>query len=89
MTYSPPQPTYSPDAPTYKRLRRSRTDRMLAGVCGGFARYFGIDPVAARVLFVLLTFVTGGALLVAYLAFWVLMPEEPVAGAWPPATPPA
>jgi phage shock protein C len=83
MTYSPPQPTY-------KQLRRSRTDRMLGGVCGGFARYLGIDPVVARVLFVLLTFVTGGALVIGYLIFWILMPEEPAAGTWPttPATPP-
>ncbi len=82
MTYSPTQTT------PYKQLRRSRTDKMLGGVCGGFARYFGIDPVAARVLFVLLAFVSGGALVLAYLAFWILMPEEPVAGAWPTATPP-
>ena len=54
-----------------------RTDRMLGGVCGGFARYLGIDPVVARVLFVLLTFVTGGALVIGYLIFWILMPEEP------------
>ncbi len=74
----------------YKPLRRSRTDRMLAGVCGGFARYLGIDPVAARILYVLLTIVTGGALLVAYFIFWIVMPEEPVATpTWPTDTPPA
>jgi len=35
---------------SYKPLRRSRTDKILAGVCGGFARYLGIDPVLARAL---------------------------------------
>jgi phage shock protein C len=68
---------------SYKQLRRSRTDRMLGGVCGGFARYFGIDPVAARVLYVLLTFVTGGALVLGYVIFWIVMPEEPAVAAAP------
>jgi phage shock protein C len=68
---------------SYKQLRRSRTDRMLGGVCGGFARYFGMDPVAARVLYVLLTFVTGGALVLGYVIFWILMPEEPAVAAAP------
>jgi phage shock protein C len=65
---------------TYKQLRRSRTDRMLGGVCGGFARYLGIDPVAMRVIYVLATFLSGGALILGYLLFWVIMPEAP---AWP------
>ena len=73
---------------TYKQLRRSRTDRMLGGVCGGFARYLGIDPVAARILFVLLTFVSGGALVLGYAIFWILMPEEPAAPPVWPTTPP-
>jgi phage shock protein C len=67
---------------TYKQLRRSRTDRMLGGVCGGFARYLGIDPVAMRVIYVLAAFLSGGALILGYLLFWVIMPEEP-APAWP------
>jgi phage shock protein C len=73
--------------PSYKMLRRSRTDRMVGGVCAGAARYLGIDPVAARVLFVLATFITGGALLIAYAIMWIVIPEEPV---WPttPATAP-
>jgi phage shock protein C len=69
--------TDMPSSPTsYRTLRRSRTDRMLGGVCGGFARYLGIDPVVARVLYVLGTLVTGGALVLAYLVFWIVMPEE-------------
>ena len=59
----------------YKQLRRSRTDKVLGGVCGGFARYLGIDPVAARVIYVLATFLSGGALILGYLLFWLIMPE--------------
>jgi phage shock protein C len=59
----------------YKQLRRSRTDKVLGGVCGGFARYLGIDPVAARVIYVLATFLSGGALILGYLLLWLIMPE--------------
>ncbi len=63
---------------SYRTLRRSRSERMLGGVCGGFAQYFGIDPVAARVAYVLGTLLTGGALVLAYAVFWMVMPEERV-----------
>ncbi len=65
--------------PLYKKLQRSRTDRMLAGVCGGVATYFAVDPVLVRVAFVLLAFISGGMAVLAYLVAWVVMPEEPVA----------
>ena len=75
------------ETPTYRRLYRSRHDKMLAGVCGGLARYLDIDPVAARVLFAILAAFSGGALLIAYVVMWILMPEEPEpANPWPPAT---
>jgi phage shock protein PspC (stress-responsive transcriptional regulator) len=64
------------DAP--RRLYRSRDDRMVAGVCGGLARYFGIDPVIVRVAAVALVF-AGGAGLLAYLAAWLLVPDEAAA----------
>jgi phage shock protein C len=67
---------------SYRQLRRSRTDRVFGGVCGGFARYLGIDPVAARVIYVLATFLSGGALIVGYLLFWLIMPEDQTE-AWP------
>jgi phage shock protein C len=73
--------------PSYKTLRRSRTDRMLGGVCAGVARYLGIDPVAARVLFVLAAIITGGALLIAYPVMWAVIPAEPVWPATPAAAP--
>jgi phage shock protein C len=65
-----------PPTASYKQLRRSRSNRVLGGVCAGFASYLGIDPVAARVLYVLGTFLSGGALVLAYVIFWLLMPEE-------------
>jgi phage shock protein C len=58
-----------------KRLERSRSDRMLAGVCGGLARYFGIHPAFYRVGFVVLTLL-GGAGILIYLAAVLVMPEE-------------
>jgi phage shock protein PspC (stress-responsive transcriptional regulator) len=58
-----------------RRLYRSREERMIAGVCGGLARYFGIDPVIVRVAAVALVF-AGGAGLLAYLAAWLLVPDE-------------
>jgi phage shock protein C len=56
-------------------LRKSRDDRVLAGVCGGLARYFGIDSTLVRLAFVLLTVAGGGGILV-YLVALVLMPDE-------------
>jgi phage shock protein PspC (stress-responsive transcriptional regulator) len=58
-----------------KRLERSRSDRKLAGVCGGLARYFDIHPAVYRVGFVVLTLL-GGAGLVIYLTAALVMPQE-------------
>lgn len=57
------------------RLRRSRSDRYVAGVAGGLGRHFDIDPTVIRVLIAVLTFF-GGAGLVVYLAVWLLVPED-------------
>ncbi len=63
-------------APSPPRLlRRSREDRVIAGVCGGLGRYLGIDPVLLRIAFVVLTLAGGGGLLL-YLVSWVLIPNE-------------
>ena len=59
-----------------RKLYRSRTDRKLAGVCGGLAKYFGADATLIRVLFVVLA-VLGGSGLVIYLAMWIIVPNEP------------
>ena len=58
-----------------KKLRRSVDDRVIAGVCGGLAKHFDIDPVVVRVVFALLLVFAGGGLL-AYLVLWIVMPEE-------------
>ena len=57
------------------RLRRSATDRKVAGVAGGLARHLDIDPLVLRVAFVVLAFF-GGAGLLLYGACWLLVPEE-------------
>ncbi len=57
------------------RLRRSTTDRHVAGVAGGLGRHLDIDPVIIRVAFVVLTFF-GGAGLLAYGALWLMVPED-------------
>jgi phage shock protein C len=59
-----------------KRLYRSRSKRMLGGVCGGLGEYLKIDPTVMRVIFVILAFFYGASLLI-YLIMWVLVPEEP------------
>ncbi|KQV65033.1 hypothetical protein ASC64_15185 [Nocardioides sp. Root122] len=57
------------------RLRRSVTDRHIAGVAGGLARHLDIDPIIVRVALVVAVFF-GGAGLLAYIGAWVLVPEE-------------
>ena len=59
-----------------RKLYRSKTNRVLAGVCGGLAEYFGLDATLIRVLFVLLA-VLGGAGLVLYVAMWIIVPNQP------------
>jgi phage shock protein PspC (stress-responsive transcriptional regulator) len=68
------QPAPEQPAPR-RRLTRSRDDRVIAGVCGGFARYFNIDPVLVRIGAVALAFV-GGAGILLYLAALLLMPSD-------------
>jgi phage shock protein C len=62
---------------TGKRLVRSRDDRMLGGVCGGVAAYLGIDPTLVRILVVVGTVLGFGSLVLAYIAGWILIPEQP------------
>ncbi len=59
-----------------KRLYRSRTDRMIWGVCGGLAKYFNIDPTIIRVIAVLLTFASGGVGIIAYIILAIVVPLE-------------
>jgi phage shock protein PspC (stress-responsive transcriptional regulator) len=57
------------------RLRRSVTDRHIAGVAGGLARHLDVDPIIVRVALVVAVFF-GGAGLLAYIGAWILVPEE-------------
>lgn len=57
-----------------KRLKRS-SDRILAGVCGGVAEYFGLEKTLLRVIYVLLV-LFGGLGILVYIILWVLMPNE-------------
>jgi len=57
-------------------LVRSRKGRILAGVCAGAADYFGIDVTLVRVIVAVVSVVTGGAGVLAYLAAWVIIPGE-------------
>lgn len=65
------------DSSEPKKFYRSRTDRKIAGVCGGFADYFNIDATMVRLIAVLLGLFSGGAALIAYLIMAIVAPEEP------------
>ena len=78
-----------------RKLYRSRSQRMVAGVFGGITEYFDMDPTIVRLIAVLLTVVGNGAALIAYIVIWIAVPEAPVEGfassgyaAPPSATPP-
>jgi len=59
-----------------KILTRSRKGRMVAGVCAGAADYFGLDVTLVRVIVAVVSIITGGAGVLAYLAAWAIIPEE-------------
>lgn len=67
------------------RLYRDREDKWLAGVLGGLARYFGIDPTPLRLAFIVLVVLLGaGTLVLAYLVMAVVVPLEPAGTPEPP-----
>jgi phage shock protein PspC (stress-responsive transcriptional regulator) len=69
---APGEPARGLSAP----LRRSRHDRVLAGVCGGLARNLGVDAVWLRLALVLATVLGFGAGVIIYIACWILMPRD-------------
>jgi phage shock protein C len=70
-----PQVVPEPQRPVEpRRLRRSRRDRVLGGVCGGVARYLDVDPVLLRIAAVALV-LSGGVGLLAYVIAWIVIPE--------------
>ena len=76
-SYTGQQPPAATGPTMRPRLRRSASDRMIGGVCGGLADYSGIDSVLWRVGFVALTLAGGSGILV-YLILWVLTPSDPL-----------
>ncbi|HEY5510407.1 MAG TPA: PspC domain-containing protein [Prolixibacteraceae bacterium] len=62
----------NPEGPV--RLKRSRSQNMIAGVCGGLGKYFEVDPTVVRLVFVLAAFVSVGIL--AYIVMWIIVPYE-------------
>jgi phage shock protein C len=57
-------------------LRRSVHNRQIAGVCGGLAEYFGMDPTLCRVLYVLASILTVLPGFLVYIILWVVIPER-------------
>jgi phage shock protein C len=69
-----------------KKMYRSRSERMIAGVCGGMGKYLNLDATVIRLLFVLLSIFTGVVPgLILYLILMFVIPEEPLET--PPASP--
>lgn len=60
-----------------KRLYRSRTNRKVAGVCGGLGDYFNVDPTIMRLIYIMVILFSVGLGILAYIVMWVVMPEEP------------
>jgi len=62
---------------TSRRLHRSRSNRMLAGVCGGLAEWLGWDPTLVRILYIVLSIASAAFPgILVYLVLWVVMPER-------------
>jgi phage shock protein C len=70
----------APDAAAGRhRLVRSSSDQKIAGVCGGLAEYFDVDPTPIRLLWVILSILCGAVVggVVAYLVAWIVIPRSP------------
>lgn len=61
---------------TYKKLRRSRRNRVFAGVCGGLGEFFGISAFWFRLTFLILLMPGGWPGLLPYILLWVIIPKE-------------
>jgi len=62
--------------PQVKRLYRSKKNGIIAGVCAGMGEYLGIDVTVIRLLWILFTFLSIGAGILAYIIAWIILPEE-------------
>jgi phage shock protein C len=75
--------------PSYRRLTLSSTDSKIAGVCGGIAEHFNVDPTMVRLIWAALSVVPGGFVggILAYLLAWIIIPKGPLPGTAPASTP--
>jgi len=58
------------------RLYRSKSSRIIAGVCGGLAEWLGWDPTLVRILYIILSVATAFSGIIVYIVLWILMPEN-------------
>jgi phage shock protein C len=66
-----------------KKLYRSRDEQMIAGVCGGLATYFEVDPTIVRLLFVAAVLLGLGSTVLVYILMMIIVPLEPLREALP------
>jgi phage shock protein PspC (stress-responsive transcriptional regulator) len=59
-----------------RRLYRSKTQRMLGGVCGGIGEHIDVDPTVIRLVWAVLTLLSVGIGIIAYIIAWIIVPEE-------------
>ncbi len=60
------------------KLKRSRSNKVIGGVCGGIGEYFAMDPVFVRIIVVILAFGTSGFGILAYIIAMIIMPQDEV-----------
>ena len=77
QSWQPARPVTPSEAP-YRQLRRSSSNKVLGGVCGGLAEYTGTDPLLWRIGFIALAAM--GAGLVVYLLLWLVLPGDDASG---------
>jgi phage shock protein PspC (stress-responsive transcriptional regulator) len=83
---APPPPSsfgYDHSHSGYRPLVRLRNGRWIAGVCTGLARYWGLDPVLVRILFIALALCPVLPAIIPYIVCWIVMPQEPEVAASP------
>ena len=69
--------TYHSPSGQVRRLYRSGRDKIVGGVCGGIAEYFGIDPVVVRILYLIFLIASFGTMVLLYVALWIIIPRNP------------
>jgi phage shock protein C len=72
----PPYPPYGPPPSSSRRLVRSSRERMWAGVAGGMAEYFDLDPALVRLMWVAAAVVSGGLAVPVYIVAWIILPRD-------------